>query len=117
MRRVRWCDSLRGQMPADVEICGIFSLLNGLMILARFGNRGLLRSAVFVKRAIARFEFASDPSDIFFRRVQLRLPAVKCLLRLTTRLGAAQSSARNLFSLARQARPACSEIQRARGQI
>ena len=40
---------------------------------ARFANCFLLRAAVFVQGAIARFEFAAHARDIFFRRVQLGL--------------------------------------------
>ena len=64
MGRIRRSDSLRGQVTADVEVGGILLFLDGLMMSARFLERVLLRAAVFVQDAIARFKFIPDPRDV-----------------------------------------------------
>ena len=60
----RWCDPLRGEVTADVQISRIFLFLDGLMLLPRLLHFLLLRPAPFVECAIPRFELAANPGDV-----------------------------------------------------
>ena len=72
MRRVRRGDTLRGKMTANVQIGGIFSLLDRLMLRTRFLHRFLLRADVIVEFSVAAFEFTSDSVYIFFHHRKFR---------------------------------------------
>src|SRR5438093_7812944 len=48
MRRIRWSNALGNEMPPDVQIGGIFSLLDCLMVCACFADCFLLGTDVIV---------------------------------------------------------------------
>src|SRR6266513_4676153 len=66
MRRVWRCNPLRSEMTPNIQIRGIFSFLNCLMMCARFANCFLLHPDALVQCSIARFKFGPDTLDIFF---------------------------------------------------
>ena len=68
MRRVRRRDALRREMPADVQIRGIFPLFDYLMLLLTFAHCVLLRANIVGKSFIARFVIAAHFRDVFFDR-------------------------------------------------
>ena len=61
---------MNGKMPADVQIGGIFSLFDHLMVLLRFLNRVLLGLNVVAKTFVGRFILAPDFRYIFLDRRQ-----------------------------------------------
>src|SRR5881394_3604272 len=65
MRRVRRRDSLRSEMPANVQVSRVLLFLDGLMMAALFLERVLLRAALLIQRAIAPFVFFADLCDLF----------------------------------------------------
>src|SRR5205814_6868833 len=73
MRRVWRCNSLRSEMTPNIQIRGIFPLLNCLMMCARFSNCFLLHPDALVQCSIARFEFGPDALHIFFHNRKFSL--------------------------------------------
>src|ERR1700681_4270348 len=63
--RIRRSDALRSQMTADIEVSRILLLLDGFMMSAGILESVLLRAAVLIQDAIARFKFLPDPRDVF----------------------------------------------------
>ena len=53
-------------MTSNVQIGGIFSLLDCLMVCPRFSDRFLLATDVIVQFSVARFKFTPDPLYVFF---------------------------------------------------
>ena len=72
MRRVRGGNALRGKMTTDVQIGGIFSLLDCLMMRTRFSKCLFLGADVIVQFSVASFKFAPDSLDIFFHDGKFR---------------------------------------------
>src|SRR5437588_9490140 len=68
MRRVRRRDSLGREMPADVEVGGIFPLFDNLVVLFGFANRVLLRANVVSKTFVARLVFAAHFCHVLLDR-------------------------------------------------
>ena len=99
MGRVRRRDSLRGQMPSDVEIGGILAFLDRLVMGARFLERLLLRPRGFIQGAIARFEIAADLRDAFVDFFQGQILPVKFFFRLASGFGCAETCAHNFRAL------------------
>ena len=63
------CD---GKMTTDVQIGGILSLLDCLMLRTRFSERLLLDADIIVQFSVAPFKFAPGPLDIFFHDRKFR---------------------------------------------
>src|ERR1700730_13844238 len=93
MGRVRRRDSLRREMTANVQISGVLSLLDYLMMLSRFPNSFLLAPNVVGKAFVARFVFAAHFRNIFFNGGQLFFGRRQLFLGQSRRVGAAHARA------------------------
>src|ERR1700737_1059956 len=91
MRRIGRSNALRGKMPSDVQVSGIFALLYDLVMSARFAHRVLLAANVFSQGAVPCFKLCAHPLDVFFNHRQLGFGGAKLLPRALTRFRAAQS--------------------------
>src|SRR5207244_2384201 len=96
MRRVWRRDALRREMAPDVEISGIFLLLDTLMVRARFFQCVLLSADFFGKRAITRIELATHFVDIFFDDGDFRFSGDQLFLGHAQGIGAARWRANKL---------------------
>ncbi len=72
MRCVRRGNALRGKVTTDVQIGGILSFLNCLMMRALLSKRFFLGADVIVQFPVASFKFAPDPLYIFFNDRKFR---------------------------------------------
>ena len=107
MRRVRWGDALRREMTPDVQISGIFSLLDCLMTCACFSNRFLLGAAALVQGSIARFKFTPNALNIFLYDGKFRFRSDQFLLGEASRICAAETGSDKFSALFREAGTTC----------
>jgi hypothetical protein len=103
MRRVRRGHALRREMTPDVQIGRIFSLLNRLMMRARFSNRFLLRAAALVQGSVARFKFTPDALNIFLYNGKFRFRSDQFFLGEASRICAAETGSDKFSALFREA--------------
>src|SRR6266480_2299681 len=103
MRCVRRSNALRSQVTANVQVSRIFSLLDGLMLCARFSQRFLLDADVIVQFSVARFKFTPDPLDFFFHHRKFRLYSDYLLLGQTCCIRTARARADKFGALFREA--------------
>ena len=103
MWRVRRRDPLRGEMTADVQISRDFSVPRRSDACARASCIASCCARLFsFSVAIARFEFAAHPRDIFFRPRQVRFGGVSFSLAQATGLRAPQARPRPFRAFFRQ---------------
>src|SRR3954470_2610878 len=117
MRRVGWRNSLSREMAADVQIRGIFPLLDDLMMLFRLANCILLRANVIRETLVARLVISAHFSDVLFNRGQFFLRRCEFFLYDAGRVACAESRAHKLSAFIRQTRAACADRGGLRVQI
>src|SRR5581483_601593 len=79
MRSIRGSNPLGGEMTTNVQISGILSLFDDLMMLFCFSHGVLLRMNAFGKTFVARFIVSTHLGDVLFDRSQLRLGRAQLL--------------------------------------
>ena len=99
MRRIRRGDSLRSEMPPDIEIGGVLFFLDRFVMAARFFQRVVLSAAILIQSAIAHFKFLADARDAFVRDRQLGFELVQFFSRGPASVGAPESGARHFRAL------------------
>ena len=117
MRRAWRRDALRGKVPANIQIRGIFPLLNCLVACACVARCFLLSADVVTQFPVARFKLAPGARDIFFNRSKFRFRGIQFFLGQTRSLRAAKPRPHQFCSSLRKSRPSCTDTGRSRFQV
>ena len=117
VRGVRRRDSASRKMTTDVEVGGIFSFFDGLVLGFRLSQCLLMPTRLIVQPAVGRVESFADPDNISLRRRKFVFRRRESLRGLAARFSATFARTDNFGALVWQSRSFAGKLRRARIQV